>query len=158
MALPFFFRATRQQCRRLVDDALEAVGATAYAHRPLSKLSGGEQQRLLLAQAILGKPRLLLLDEPLASLDLRNQYAAAQLIAQIARECSMTVLLVTHDINPLLPFTQRVIYIAQQHISIGSPEEIITSEYLSHLYQAPVEVIRDSHGRMLVFGIEQTTT
>ena len=149
--LPF---VSKQHHRTLVQEVLDAVGATAYADRAIGRLSGGEQQRLLLAQALLGQPRLLLLDEPLASLDLRNQNAIAQLVAQVARERKIAVLLVSHDVNPLLPFTERVLYMAQGQIAIGKPDEIITSEHLTHMYDAPVEVMRDSRGRVLVFGLE----
>ena len=149
--LPF---VSKRQHHTLVQEALDAVGATAYAHRAIGRLSGGEQQRLLLAQALLGQPRLLLLDEPLASLDLRNQHAIAQLVAQVARERNMTVLLVSHDVNPLLPFTDRVLYVAQGKLAIGKPDEIITTEHLTQMYDVPVEVMRDSRGRVLVFGLD----
>lgn len=140
-----------------VREALAAVEATAYADRPIGRLSGGEQQRLLLAQALVGKPRLLLLDEPLASLDLRNQLAIAQLVARLARVEGITVLLVAHDVNPLLPVLDRVLYVARGHIAIGTPDEIITTERLSALYDAPVEVVRDSRGRVFVVGLEDET-
>jgi zinc/manganese transport system ATP-binding protein len=149
--LPF---VSKEHHRTLVQEVLDAVGATAYADRAIGRLSGGEQQRLLLAQALLGQPRLLLLDEPLASLDLRNQNAIAQLVAQVARERNIAVLLVSHDVNPLLPFMERVLYVAQGQIAIGKPDEIITSEHLTQMYDAPVEVMRDSRGRVLVFGLE----
>jgi zinc/manganese transport system ATP-binding protein len=152
--LPF----VSKQHHTLVQEALDAVGATAYAHRAIGRLSGGEQQRLLLAQALLGQPRLLLLDEPLASLDLRNQHAIAQLVAQVARERNITVLLVSHDVNPLLPFTNRVLYVAQGQIAIGKPDEIITTEHLTQMYGAPVEVMRDSRGRVLVFGLDSASS
>jgi zinc/manganese transport system ATP-binding protein len=145
---------SKEHHRTLVQEVLDAVGATAYADRAIGRLSGGEQQRLLLAQALLGQPRLLLLDEPLASLDLRNQNAIAQLVAQVARERNIAVLLVSHDVNPLLPFMERVLYVAQGQIAIGKPDEIITSEHLTQMYDAPVEVMRDSRGRVLVFGLE----
>lgn len=151
--LPF---VAGQHKRAAVQDVLEAVGATDYAHRPVGKLSGGEQQRLLLAQALLGHPRLLLLDEPLASLDLRHQGAIAQLVAQVAQARGITVLLVAHDINPLLTATDRVLYVAQGQVCLGTPDDIITTEHLSRLYDAPIEVVRDRHGRVLVFGQEQT--
>jgi len=144
----------RAQQRALVDEALAAVGATDYADRPVGQLSGGEQQRLFLAQALVGRPRLLLLDEPLASLDLRNQIAISQLIAQVARERDITVLLVTHDINPLLGVVDRVLYVAQGRVAIGAPDAIIQTETLTALYGAPVEVIRDSRGRVFVVGLE----
>nr|WP_236600705.1 ABC transporter ATP-binding protein [Ktedonobacter sp. SOSP1-85] len=96
----------------------------------------------------------MLLDEPLASLDIRNQYAIAHLIGKVAQERQMTVLLVTHDINPLLSMTQQVLYIAQRKVALGTPAEIISTERLSRLYRAPVEVMRDSRGRILVSGLE----
>jgi zinc/manganese transport system ATP-binding protein len=145
----------RQKQHALVNEALAAVGATAYADRPVGQLSGGEQQRLLLAQALVGQPSLLLLDEPLASLDLRNQVAIANLVARVAREQGMTVLLVTHDVNPLLPVLDRVLYVAHGQALIGPPAEIITTESLTRLYGAPVEVVRDSRGRVFVVGLEQ---
>lgn len=144
----------RQAARARVDEALAAVQATAYADRPIGQLSGGEQQRLLLAQALVGQPRLLLLDEPLTSLDVRNQVAISQLVARVARARGITVLLVTHDVNPLLPVVDRVMYVARGQVCIGTPDEVITTERLSHLYQAPVEVVRDRLGRVFVVGLE----
>jgi zinc/manganese transport system ATP-binding protein len=138
--------------RAIVEEALDSVDATAYSDRPIGQMSGGEQQRLLLAQALVGKPRLLLLDEPLANLDLRNQEAITQLVARLAHTNNITVLLVTHDINPMLPVMNRVIYIAKGSMLIGTPDEVITSERLSVLYDAPVQVVRDSEGRYLCSG------
>jgi zinc/manganese transport system ATP-binding protein len=148
----FALPGSLHQGRTIVEDALYSVEATAYADRPIGQMSGGEQQRLLLAQALVGKPRLLLLDEPLANLDLRNQEAITQLVARLARTNRITVLLVTHDINPMLPVMDRVIYIAKGQIVIGTPDEIITSETLSNLYGAPVQVVRDNQGRYLCSG------
>ncbi len=145
----------RRRQYRLVEEALASVGATTYTDRPIGQLSGGEQQRLLLAQALVGQPRLLLLDEPLASLDLRNQVAIAHLVARVAREHGITVLLVTHDVNPMLPLVDRVIYVAQGQVVIGPPDQIITTESLTRLYAAPVEVVHDSRGRVFVVGLEQ---
>jgi zinc/manganese transport system ATP-binding protein len=147
--------ATHRQQKARVAEALEAVEATAYANRPIGQLSGGEQQRLFLAQALVGQPRLLLLDEPLASLDLRSQLSIAQLVARLAREQGFTVLLVTHDINPVLPVVDRVLYIARGQVAIGTIDEIITTQKLSSLYEAPVEVVRDSLGRIFVVGLEE---
>ena len=140
--------------RRRVDDAVASVNGLAYADRPIGRLSGGEQQRLLLAQALAGKPKMLLLDEPLASLDLRNQIVIAELVARVARENALTVLLIAHDINPLLPVVDRVLYVAHGGVAIGKPADVITSEQLSRLYNAPVEVLHDSHGHMFVVGLE----
>jgi zinc/manganese transport system ATP-binding protein len=141
--------------RALVDEALTAVEAENYADRPVGQLSGGEQQRLLLAQALVGSPRLLLLDEPLASLDLRNQVAIAQLVGRLARAHDIAVVLVAHDVNPLLPVVDRVLYVARGRIAIGTPDELITTERLSTLYDAPIEVVRDSRGRVFVVGLEE---
>ncbi len=146
---------TRRRQHARVAEALAAVEATAYADRPIGQLSGGEQQRLFLAQALVGQPRLLLLDEPLASLDLRSQIGIAQLVARLARERNITVLLVTHDVNPVLPVVDRVMYVARGQVAIGKPDEIITTQKLSSLYEAPVEVVRDSLGRMFVVGLEE---
>jgi len=146
-------RAGRQR-REAVAEALAAVGADGYARRAVGRLSGGEQQRLQLAQALVTHPRLLLLDEPLASLDLRSQQEVSQLVADLRAEQGFAVVLVTHDVNPLLPVTDRVMYIAGGRVSIGTPDEVITSENLSRLYQAEVEVITDSRGRVFVVGLE----
>jgi zinc/manganese transport system ATP-binding protein len=148
----------RREEHTLVDSVLALAEATPYADRPISQLSGGEQQRLLLAQALIGKPRLLLLDEPLASLDLRSQVGIVQLVNRLARAQGITVLLVAHDINPLLPAVDRVAYVARGGVAIGKPDEIITTERLSALYDAPVEVLRDSHGRVFVVGLEAEAT
>ncbi len=137
-----------------VDEAIASVDAQAYADRPIGRLSGGEQQRLLLAQALAGRPQMLLLDEPLASLDLRNQIVIAELVGDLARANALTVLLIAHDINPLLPIVDRVLYVAHGGVAIGKPAEVITTEQLSRLYDAPVEVLHDSHGHMFVVGLE----
>ncbi len=140
--------------RERVDQAIASVDAQAYADRPIGRLSGGEQQRLLLAQALVGRPQMLLLDEPLAGLDLRNQIVIAELVAELARANRLTVLLIAHDINPLLPIVDRVLYVAHGGVAIGKPAEVITTEQLSRLYDAPVEVLHDSHGHMFVVGLE----
>ena len=137
-----------------VDQAIKSVDAEPYADRPIGRLSGGEQQRLVLAQALAGRPQMLLLDEPLASLDLRNQIVIAELVSQLARANDLTVLLIAHDINPLLPVVDRVLYVAHGGVAIGKPAEVITTEQLSRLYDAPIEVLHDSHGHMFVVGLE----
>jgi zinc/manganese transport system ATP-binding protein len=145
---------TLRRKRELVDAALEAVGATANADRPVGRLSGGEQQRLLLAQALVTEPRILLLDEPLASLDIRSQGVISALVASVARERGITVLLVAHDVNPLVSFVDRVVYVARGAMVSGRTEEVITTETLSALYDYPVEVLRDSRGRIVVVGLD----
>ncbi|MBV8195385.1 MAG: ATP-binding cassette domain-containing protein [Candidatus Dormibacteraeota bacterium] len=138
----------------MVDEALDAVGATRFANSPVGHLSGGEQQRLLLAQALVTRPRILLLDEPLASLDLRGQAIASSLVASVARARGITVVLVAHDVNPLVSVLDRVAYVAGGRITAGTPGEVITSTRLSRLYDYPVEVLRDSRGRIVVVGLD----
>ena len=150
-------RRNARQRREAVAGALAAVGAARYARRAVGRLSGGEQQRLQLAQALVTSPRLLLLDEPLASLDLRSQQAVSQLVAELRAQQDFAVVFVTHDINPVLSITDRVMYIAGGRVSVGTPDEVITSENLSRLYQAEVEVLSDSRGRLFVVGLEAET-
>jgi len=133
-------------------DAVDLVGATAFAGRPVGDLSGGEQQRLVVAQALVRQPDLLLLDEPLDNLDLANQGAIARLVQRICTERGVTVVMVAHDVNPILPYLNQVVYIAAGRAVAGTPSEVITSETLSSLYGAPVEVLRASDGRLVVVG------
>jgi zinc/manganese transport system ATP-binding protein len=135
-----------------VEETVEFVGASAYARRSIGECSGGEQQRLLIAQALVSRPQMLFLDEPLDSLDLGNQAAVTALLDRICRSRTVTVLLVAHDVNPLLPHLDRVIYIAGGRVLAGPPEQVIRTETLSDLYQAPVEVLRTSDGRLVVVG------
>ncbi|HSS93041.1 MAG TPA: ATP-binding cassette domain-containing protein [Candidatus Dormibacteraeota bacterium] len=138
-----------------VEASIAAVGGEEYADRQLGRLSGGEQQRLLLAQALVGAPSLLLLDEPLSHLDVRNQQAIVQLIGEVAAERHLTVMLIAHDVNPLLSHIDHVLYVAHGRLAMGKPADIITSESLSRIYSAPVEVLRDSRGRVFVVGLEE---
>jgi zinc/manganese transport system ATP-binding protein len=137
--------------RRRVDEALEAVGATAYANVPVAMLSGGEQQRIRVGQSIAAHPRLLLCDEPLLSLDLHHQRTVSELIAAQRQATGTAVVFVTHDVNPVLPFVDRVLYLAGGRSQVGTPDEVLRSEVLSAMYNTPVEVIR-SRGRVAVLG------
>jgi zinc/manganese transport system ATP-binding protein len=137
---------------RRVEEVIELVGAGDYARRPIGELSGGEQQRLLIAQALVRRPRILLLDEPLDSLDLSNQASVAALVQRICRTEDVAVLLVAHDVNPILGYLDRVVYFAGQTAVEGAPHEIITSPTLSRLYGAPIEVLAASDGRLVVVG------
>jgi zinc/manganese transport system ATP-binding protein len=141
-----------------VAEVIDLVGASHYAERPIGELSGGEQQRLLIAQAMVTRPRILLLDEPLESLDLNNQQIVSALIRRISQEQQITVLMVAHDVNPILPYLDRVIYIGRGQTAIGAPAEVITSETLSRLYSAPIEVLRTSDGRIVVVGQPEEVT
>jgi zinc/manganese transport system ATP-binding protein len=149
---PARFSAAGRAAARRVAEAVELVGAAAYAERPIGELSGGEQQRLLIAQALVRRPRILLLDEPLDSLDLPNQTAVAALVQRICRGENVTVLLVAHDVNPILPYLDRVVYFAAGRGVQGPPREVITSATLSALYGVPVEVLETSDGRLVVVG------
>lgn len=149
--------AHRPDVERRVAEAVAAVDAEHYVDHPVGTLSGGELQRLLLAQAIVNEPKLLLLDEPLASLDMRNQIGVASLVADLARARGIAVLLIAHDVNPLLPVLDRVMYVARGKVTVGPPDQVITSGHLSSLYDANVEVLHDSRGRLFVVGLDDET-
>ena len=150
--VPLPWGAARRSRNARVDEVIDLVGAGAYAHRPIGEVSGGEQQRLLIAQALVRNPRLLLLDEPLDSLDLPNQGAVATLIADISRRFGITVLIVAHDVNPIASALDGVVYVARGRAVSGSPDEVITTETLSALYGTPIEVLTTSDGRRVVVG------
>ena len=145
-------RRRRRVERQRVDEVIALVGASAYADRAIGELSGGEQQRLLIATALVRRPQLLILDEPLDSLDLPNQAAVAGLIRRIASAEDVAVLLVAHDVNPLAAYLDRVVYLAGGRALCGEVEEVITAETLSALYGTKVEVLRTSDGRLVVVG------
>ena len=145
--LPSRARATKR-----VAEVLELVDAADYAGKPMGQLSGGEQQRLLIAQALVRRPELLLLDEPLDSLDLPNQATVASLVRRICRQENVAVLLVAHDVNPILSYLDQVIYLAGGRAIEGQPHEVISSETLSRLYGAPIEVLHAADGRLVVVG------
>jgi zinc/manganese transport system ATP-binding protein len=136
-----------------VQQALEDVRATAYADMPIARLSGGEQQRLMLAQALVGDPELLLLDEPLANLDIRSRRDVVDLVRDVSRARGIAVLFVAHDVNPLLDCMDRVLYIANGHAVIGTQDEIIRSDVLSALFGFPVHVVR-AEGHVLVSTLD----
>jgi len=140
-----------------VDGLLELVGASDYARVPLGQLSGGEQQRLRVAQALAAEPELLLCDEPLLSLDLHHQQAVSALINQQCHERNSAVVFVTHEINPVIDYVDRVLYLAGGRFRVGTPEEVMTTEVLSELYNSRVEVIR-ANGRIVVVGLPDATT
>jgi zinc/manganese transport system ATP-binding protein len=142
----------RRRAAARVREALELVGASGYAERTLGELSGGEQQRILIAQALVRRPRILMLDEPLDSLDLPNQAAVSALVQRICRTENVAVLLVAHDVNPLLPYLDQVVYLAGGRALQGPVEEVISAPKLSELYGVPIEVLRTSDGRLVVVG------
>src|SRR5579884_374646 len=152
LPLPFLQRRKAQEAAARVQEAIDLVGASAYADRPIGELSGGEQQRLLIAQALVRRPRLLLLDEPLDSLDLPNQAAVAALVRRVCEQERVAVMLVTHDVNPVLGYLDGVVYLAGGTAVEGAPRDVVSSEVLSRLYGAPIEVLRASDGRLVVVG------
>ena len=141
----------RRGDRERVASLLEAVGATGVAGRAAAALSGGEQQRLRVGQALAADPALLLCDEPLLSLDLANQRVVSDLLDRHRREAGAAVVFVTHDVNPVLDLVDRVLYLANGRFRIGSPEQVLRSEVLSDLYDAHVDVVR-VHDRLVVVG------
>jgi len=138
-----------------VDAALADVAALELANASVGRLSGGEQQRLAIAQAIVGRPRLLLLDEPLANLDLRAAAEIVALVARLGRELAMTVMLVAHDINPLLSALDRVLYLVDGRAAIGPVDGVVNEDTLSRLYDRPVDVLR-VRGRIIVVAGDGT--
>ena len=135
--------------RDRVDEALHAVGAQAYADARVGELSGGEQQRVMIAHALISRPRLLLLDEPLANLDLRSEQGVVAVLSRLAREQQIAVLISAHEMNPLLGSMDRVVYVAAGRAAAGRTDEVIRTEVLSTLYGSHVDVLH-VHGRVLV--------
>jgi zinc/manganese transport system ATP-binding protein len=145
-------RARNARVREVVD----LVGASGYAERPIGQCSGGEQQRLLIAQALVREPELLLLDEPLDSLDVTNQASVSALIQQVCRSLGVAVMLVAHDVNPILPYLDKVLYLAHGGALMGPPADVITADTLSMLYGTPIDVLHDRTGRLVVVGQPDT--
>lgn len=145
--LPFASLRTKQKIAKL----LEQVGATELANTPIGQLSGGQLQRIRVAQAVIDDPKLILADEPLSALDLKQQSLVAELIDQQRRANNASVLFVTHDVNPVLDYIDRVLYLANGKFKIGTPDEVLRSDVLSKLYGRAVDVVRNQ-GRIAVLG------
>lgn len=143
-------RAEKEAAQR----ALEAVEAVDLGKKSLGVMSGGELQRIFLAEALVGSPEMLLLDEPLANLDIRRARYLVQLVDRLVRTRDVTTLLVAHDINPLIQCLDRVVYIANGKVATGTPDEVLTTKSLTALYGVPVEVLRDSRGNVVIVGGE----
>jgi zinc/manganese transport system ATP-binding protein len=132
--------------RSRVERALQSVGASSYAHRRMSKLSGGQQQRVAIAQALVDDPELLLLDEPLANLDVRNQHEIVALLGELRSTRDITIMIVAHDMNPLLSVITGAVYLLDGHPHYGSVGDVIDGELLSHLYGTRMKVVRTAQG------------
>jgi zinc/manganese transport system ATP-binding protein len=145
--LPLSSKKTKQ----LVLGALEQVDALALVDKPIVELSGGEMQRVRVAQAIISRPKLILADEPLSALDLNHQQIVSGLIADQAKKQGSAVLFVTHDLNPIADYVDRVLYLAQGRYEIGTTDEVMQSEVLSNLYGTEIDVVRNQ-GRIVVLG------
>lgn len=135
--------------RQAVDEMLVAVGAEHFAEARVGTLSGGEQQRVLIAHALISRPRVLVLDEPLANLDIRSAGEIVRLVRQMASEQELAVLLSAHEMNVLLPAMDRVVYLAGGRAASGTVDEVVRADVLSGLYGHHVDVI-NVHGRVLV--------
>ncbi|NNG40927.1 ATP-binding cassette domain-containing protein [Flexivirga sp. ID2601S] len=144
-------RQVRDSAQRMI----EAVGAASYADAPVGRLSGGEQQRLRIAQALMSDPQVLLCDEPLTSLDLSHQEGVLDLLDRRRRDSHSAVMMVTHEVNPVLPFVDRIVYLVAGNWAVGTPDEILTSERLTALYGTPIDVLH-VRGRVIVVGAGET--
>ncbi len=147
LGLPVLGKTARAE----VEHALDLVGARKLAHRPLAHISGGERQRLLLAQALIGRPQLLLLDEPLISLDPRHQQEVVELTKALQRELGITVLFSAHEFNPLLNAIDQVLYLGRGQAALGTIDDVITGPVLSRLYGSVIDVVRVK-GRIFVMS------
>lgn len=145
----------RTSHRTRVEELLDAVGARHLADVPLGMLSGGEQQRVRIAQALGTDPALLLCDEPLLSLDLRHQHGVTALLDRTRQATGTAIVFVTHEINPVLPYTDRVLYLAPAGHAVGRPDDILTSDNLTRLYGSPVDVLR-ARDRVIIVGNDET--
>lgn len=148
------FALSASEEKKAAIEALESVGASDLAKKSLGILSGGELQRVFLAEALVSKPDMLLLDEPLSNLDIKRIKDLVGLMNTIVESRNVTAFLVAHDINPLIQFLDKVIYIANGKVATGTPEEVLTSKRLSALYGTQVEVLRDSKNNIVVVGAE----
>jgi zinc/manganese transport system ATP-binding protein len=147
LGLPFADKVVRAEVARV----LNLVGASDLARHPLAEISGGERQRLLLAQALIGRPNLLLLDEPLVNLDPNFQASVVALTASLRAELGVTVLFTAHELNPLLGAIDRVLYLGRGQAALGTVDEVITGPVLSRLYGTEIDVVR-LRGRIFVMA------
>ena len=138
----FGFVRLDKATRREIDWALDEVGARDLARRSIGELSGGERQLVLLSQALLGRPRLLMLDEPLISLDPAHQKSVVEIARRVCDDLKVAIVFSAHELNPLVNAIDRVLYLGGGAAVIGSVDEVVTSPVLSRLYRAEIEVVR----------------
>jgi zinc/manganese transport system ATP-binding protein len=143
----------RKDERGRVMAALDAVGAGSWSRRRMSELSGGQQQRIALAQALVARPELLLLDEPLVSLDVRSQHEIVSLLADLPGSQHVTILIVTHDLNPLLTVLTGAVYLLDGHAHYGELGDVVDGELLSHLYGTDIKVVRTPQGELFTRNV-----
>jgi zinc/manganese transport system ATP-binding protein len=148
LGIPLPSRARRES----VEEMLGAVDALDFADTRVGNLSGGELQRILIAHALISRPVLLLLDEPLANLDLRSEQEVVNLLARVATEQQIAVLISAHEMNPLLPVMNRVVYLAAGRAASGTTEEVVREDVLSALYGHHVDVLHLQDRILVVAG------
>jgi zinc/manganese transport system ATP-binding protein len=139
--------------RARVAEVLTGVGADGFAHRRLSQLSGGQRQRVAIAEALVGRPQLLILDEPLTALDLRNQREIVTLLSRIRDDFGVTILVVAHDLNPLLGVLDSAIYLLDGHAHFDTMDEVVSEELLSHLYGTSIQVVHTPQGQLYMRSV-----
>ena len=139
--------------RQAVDEMLRAVDADRFADQRVGNLSGGEQQRIMIAHALISRPRLLLLDEPLANLDIRSAQGIVAILARLAHEQRIAILISAHDMNPLAQVMDRIVYVAAGRAAVGSSEEVLRTDVLSNLYGQHVDVLH-VHCRVVIVAGE----
>jgi zinc/manganese transport system ATP-binding protein len=148
----FGFVRLDKATRREIDWALDEVGAREFARRSIGELSGGERQLVLLSQALLGRPRLLLLDEPLISLDPAHQKSVVEIARRICEDLKVAIVFSAHELNPLVNAIDRVLYLGGGAAVIGAVDEVVTGPVLSRLYGAPIEVIHVKNRYFVMAG------
>jgi zinc/manganese transport system ATP-binding protein len=158
LGLPHKFRPwLSRQDRTIVEEALELTNSMDYADKPIGKLSGGQRQRLFLAQALVRNPQILLLDEPTSNLDPGAQESIASVVDQVRRERGITVLFVSHDVNLISRYADKILYMTKDSYAIGTVNEIMQSSVLSKLYGMPVEVVHAGSGLLVSFANTKET-
>ena len=147
-----FGRSTAAQ-RRRVEEALQSMRATEFAGKRLSQLSGGQRQRVAIAEALVARPKLLMLDEPLASLDLRSQREIVELLQRLHQDRDVTILVVAHDLNPVLNLLDSAIYLLDGHVHYDTINSVLDDALLSHIYGTPIEVAHCPHGELYIRSV-----